>query len=286
MIEIPDRNPTPEEEQNLPDPTPFEGRVADYAIGQSGNPGTPYIPEPTATRDPVLNWWETAVSVDGQDYSSEREETIARAQQQFLADVMKPGALVIEKGSSGTTSVWKRAHDKQFNVDYVSNLSKLNKTYTGIDIVPVITIPNRPPVTIGELSTLSISTHMEKFPVRTCGRRNPLGFSRGQRTIAGSMVFSLIDAYPFYRMMNEAGEAFWDVAAEYPLADSLPPFDITITLNNEYEDRGAVMRLYGVTIVDDGTVFSIDDLVTENTYSYMALGIAPVHRVNKWEVKA
>lgn len=284
MIEIPDRNSNAAPDE-LPEPEQFEGRVAEYAIGTSNNPDTPYIPAPTTQPEPALNWWETAISMPGMDYSTERAETLARAEKQFLLDTMKPGGLVVERGSSGTHSPWKKAHDKQFDVDYVSHLNKMNRTYTGIDVTPVISIPGRSPVTIGEISTISISTHMEKFPVRTCGRRNPLGFSNGQRTIAGSLVFSLIDVYPFYRMMNDAGDAFWDLAAEYPLADSLPPFDITITLNNEYEDRGAVMRLFGVTIVDDGTVFSIDDLVTENTYSYMAIGIAPVHRTNKWEVK-
>jgi len=70
----------------------------------------------------------------------------------------------------------------------------------------------------------------------------------------------------------------------YPLADSLPPFDITITLMNEYNPIGSVIRIYGIVLVDDGQTLSIDDLVTENVYSYMAAGIAPMHYPTGWKI--
>jgi hypothetical protein len=36
------------------------------------------------------------------------------------------------------------------------------------------------------------------------------------------------------------------------------------------------MKIYGVTIVDEGGTMSIDDLITEQTYTYMARGIQPL----------
>ena len=55
----------------------------------------------------------------------------------------------------------------------------------------------------------------------------------------------------------------------------LPPFDIVITFFNEY-GIGAKMKIFGVTIVDEGQTLSIDDLITEQTYTYMARGIQPL----------
>jgi hypothetical protein len=119
---------------------------------------------------------------------------------------------------------------------------------------------------------------------------NPMGFTSGPRTIAGSMIFTLIEKNPFYKaaeaLYSRSGTSPWKEsnAGSYPLADSLPPFDITITLNNEYERQGAALRIFGVKIIDEGQTHSIDDLVTEVTYSFMALGIAPVHFPKGWKV--
>lgn len=174
--------------------------------------------------------------------------------------------------------------DKQFNISYVKS-KQHNRSFAGCDIVPTLTIPGQPTYTFGDISTLSVSTHRESFPVRMMGRTNPLGFTRGPRMIAGTIIFSLIDMYPWYKMIKNADAPVWQHSNTYPLADSLPPFDITVTFHNEYEEGGAVMRIFGVVIIDDGMALSIDDLVTENTYSYMAAGIAPVHQQTAWNIE-
>lgn len=70
-------------------------------------------------------------------------------------------------------------------------------------------------------------------------------------------------------MMAETGLFF------APLADMLPPFDIVLSFFNEY-GLGAKMKLYGVTIVDEGGTMSVDDLITEQTYTFMARGLQPL----------
>jgi hypothetical protein len=174
--------------------------------------------------------------------------------------------------------------DQNFDMAYLKGKMQ-NRSFSGCDIVPTVTLPGQSPRKIGDISTISISTHRESFPVRMCGRANPIGFTRGPRTIAGTLIFSLIDMYPWYKLIANAERPVWQHAATYPLADSLPPFDITVTFHNEYEETGAVMRLFGVVIVDDGMTLSIDDLVTENTYSYIAAGIAPVHQLTSWGIE-
>jgi hypothetical protein len=59
------------------------------------------------------------------------------------------------------------------------------------------------------------------------------------------------------------------------LMDELPPFDINIVMRNEY-GNGSILTISGIVIIDEGQVMSIEDLLTENTYSYMAMDISPL----------
>lgn len=147
-------------------------------------------------------------------------------------------------------------------------------SYSGADIQAVILLPNeKDPLVLGELQTISVSTHRENTPVRVLGRTNPCGFVKGPRTIAGSMIFTTFNHYAFYRLKE-----FQYMIAEhnlFTLSDMLPPFDIVLSFSNE-SGSFSKMKIYGCTIVDEGTTMSIDDLITEATYTYMASGIQPL----------
>lgn len=52
-------------------------------------------------------------------------------------------------------------------------------------------------------------------------------------------------------------------------ADQLMPFNITVTMANEMGQR-AGMEIYGVQILNEGTGFSIDDVVIAKAYSFVA----------------
>jgi len=120
---------------------------------------------------------------------------------------------------------------------------------------------------IGECQTITYSVHNEKMPVRVLGDMNPKAYVFGNRTIAGSMVFTVFDEH-------------WsnDVIAEYKknmessghvLDDELPPINVTISMANEYGDKSH-LALYGVTFVNEGQVMSINDIYTENTFQFYA----------------
>ena len=130
-------------------------------------------------------------------------------------------------------------------------------------------------INVGELQTISYSIHRENAPIRTIGHVNPKGFIKGGRTIAGSLIFTVFNEYVFYRISQ-----YKDLLARKngffaPLADMLPPFDIVISFYNEY-GQASKMKIFGITIVDEGQTLSIDDLITEQTYTYMARGIQPM----------
>lgn len=166
-------------------------------------------------------------------------------------------------------------------------MTKYNKTYnsySGADIVASIEFgpeDDRKNLIIGELQTISYSIHREVSPVRTLGRANPTGFTSGQRTIAGSLIFTVFDRNLVYSIINElletnpellnSGEGK-NINESYVVMDEMPPFDITITFNNEY-GQNSYLRIKGIVIVNEGQVMSIEDMITENTMSYMATDI-------------
>lgn len=52
-------------------------------------------------------------------------------------------------------------------------------------------------------------------------------------------------------------------------ADEILPFDITITFANEYGQR-AVLVIYGVELLNEGSGYSIDSVTTEKAYTFVA----------------
>lgn len=64
--------------------------------------------------------------------------------------------------------------------------------------------------------------------------------------------------------------------AAYPVhyVDQILPFDVTIVAANEY-GQTAQMRLYGCEILNEGSGFSIDDIVIENQMTYVCRTILP-----------
>lgn len=149
----------------------------------------------------------------------------------------------------------------------------LYTSYAGVDIVATMIIPGQTePIDIGELQTISYSIHRENVPVRTLGRVGPRGFVKGPRTIAGSLIFTQFDKYFFYKLSTFKNHLANNL---YPLSDMLPPFDVTISFSNE-SGSFSKLKIYGITIVDEGSTMSVDDLITEQTFTYMARGIQPL----------
>lgn len=69
------------------------------------------------------------------------------------------------------------------------------------------------------------------------------------------------------------------VASDQELAvpwyvDQLPPFDVTLAAANEYGSL-AVMKIFGVELLNEGYGVSIDDIVSEQQMTYVARSILP-----------
>ena len=57
-------------------------------------------------------------------------------------------------------------------------------------------------------------------------------------------------------------------------SDQIPPFDITLAAANEYGAL-AVMRLFGIEILNEGYGVSIDDIVSEQQMTYVCRTLTP-----------
>ena len=147
-------------------------------------------------------------------------------------------------------------------------------SYSGCDIVVTASLPliNGQSVgkyyTLGSIQTLSISTHQDKRPVRSLGVINAKDYVMGPRTIAGSMVFAVFNKHFATEIMKDLGTVL--------LPDEIPALDITISFANEYGKKSR-MAIYGVKLINEGQVMSINDLYTENTYQFVALGLEPLN---------
>jgi hypothetical protein len=136
-------------------------------------------------------------------------------------------------------------------------------------MVATIVFPNCAPITIGELATVSYSVYREKNPVRTLSRISVKGFTKGSRTVAGTLIFTVFDKHFVNRIRSQVPYLNNLVRIK---TDELPTFDIYITMGNEY-GASARLNIYVITIVDEGKVMSVEDLFTENQWSYMARDI-------------
>jgi len=164
-------------------------------------------------------------------------------------------------------------------------------SYSGADVIAYAYIPLMKDPTVSEdaelgrakrstlmgtLQTISITSTRSVTPVRTLGRATPIGYTRGGRTFAGTLVFATLDRDPFtdiYRP-DALHESYYDSSTSL-IMDQLPPFNIILVASNEL---GGVARqiVSGITLINYGATYSIDDLYTETTYTYVAEDLTPL----------
>ena len=130
---------------------------------------------------------------------------------------------------------------------------------------------------IGNISTFSYSIHREKVPVRRLGRSYPSGYTRGTRTIAGTMVFVNFDRTALFDLLDlfEYDSVETANPAYSILLDQLPPFDLLIVYQNEFGSL-SYMRLLGVEITDEGSVSGVSESYIETTVQYLARDMSPL----------
>lgn len=149
--------------------------------------------------------------------------------------------------------------------------NELATSFSGADTKMAISFYGGEPIYIGEAQTVTYSLYRPVEPVYVLGDSRPNGFVRGQRTIAGSVIFTVFDRNillnAFYNAYNKYEDL--EIARKEYLTDELPPFDIHLTFMNEYGISAALV-IYGCHIPSEGQVHSVEDMITENTIQYVA----------------
>lgn len=193
-------------------------------------------------------------------------------------------------------------------------LSRQYTSFSGTDIRVVINGE-----TLGSIQALSYAVQREKGPVYVMGRVDPLSFSRGKRGIAGTMITLMLDRHPLFKEpfasmsfvadndeiyanasnIQQAGStadleelgvvnfSAGDVSDNYQVHsawyfDQLPPMDYVVVAQNEY-GQAATMRIYGAEFLNEGSGFSVDDMVIENQMTYIARTLLPWQPLGSWD---
>lgn len=152
------------------------------------------------------------------------------------------------------------------------------------------------------LATISYSVYEAKSPVRRLGHRAVSGYTKGIRTIAGSMIFLVIEDHPLAGLVksdrktemwsednDKKGISYKQINGENRyLSTMLKPFNIGLFYktevsftdnSNEYEystayktgfDEMAHLVISGIEIISEGMVTSVNDMVTEITMQFVA----------------
>lgn len=126
-----------------------------------------------------------------------------------------------------------------------------------------------------ESTTISVSIHREVAPVRAGGYINPKGFALGKRTIAGTLIVTQFTVDVLLEFLQSVMQIDGSKDSTYTKVDQLPPFNITMMFTNE-QGYASKRTLLGVKFVTDGVVYSIQDMMVEQTLSWMALDFTPL----------
>ena len=134
----------------------------------------------------------------------------------------------------------------------------------------------------GGLQTITVSIASSIGPIRRLGEKEVVEYKSGARTVAGSMVFAMLNRDMFVEAMRErVNDSLNSRPWQTPnYLDEIPEFNILIQGGNEFGGIASGL-LIGVKISNFGTTFSVDDLYTEATYSYVARHYIPF--TNDWK---
>lgn len=186
---------------------------------------------------------------------------------------------------------------------------RLNRTYSSLSGVDIrLRLGRRE---MGNAQGISFTVTREKAPIYVMGAVDPLGFSRGKRGIAGSLIAVVTDATNIMSHLDDDQKVFWadwdevsdltlkaggldgsdlltgfgNIAGEGTRAgswsragawyhDQVLPFTIGLTGANEV-GHAMDMEIRGVEILNIGSGISVDDITTDENFTFIARILIP-----------
>lgn len=227
----------------------------------------------------------------GQQLVQEREALMSRLKEAERKLILAENDEPIENTFDSSVANMDGYDDLQYEVQSLQDQ---------INSLPTITDDGW--VQLNSLATLSLNIHEPRAQVRALGHKGIKGFAGSVRTIAGTMIFTIVEGHPLRDLMlidDEIGSkpshrAPWSIdhymagrgtAYQHEdkvskLATMLTPFNMHITYKSEYlpdnpsfytaGGMGAALGISGIQIISEGIVTSVNDIVTEITYQFIA----------------
>lgn len=146
--------------------------------------------------------------------------------------------------------------------------------------------------------SISVSTSRAKMPIIPLGENTVNGFALGNKTVAGSIIKALTFNDEFTKQIQfftekslkdrkdkfyyQLGSKTFFDSGTYEIShkhfdsimrDDLIPFNIHTFSYSEYtgvKNNFLMNSIYGCTLINEGQVQSIENLITENTFTYVA----------------
>lgn len=155
-------------------------------------------------------------------------------------------------------------------------------SYSGADCRVYVSEENGKVFSLRSLATASVSVHEAKAPVRVLGRRSVVGFTESIRTIAGSLVFVLVNDHPLAHLENQkiynknwSKDRPFDPSRQ--LSTLLNPINLYFVYKTEISKQNSQgeMLIKGVRFINEGIVTSVNDMVTEIVMQFVAEDIVP-----------
>lgn len=131
----------------------------------------------------------------------------------------------------------------------------------------------KPIIELGSLYSITYSSFREKHAVRTLGRVSAKDYTRGQRTIAGSMNFAVFQSHELMDFLKP--KAMED---DIVILDQLPKFNLMLIMVNEY-GGASILHLFGVTISTESQQTSVEDLALMNNVTFYAEDIMTIENI-------
>lgn len=170
----------------------------------------------------------------------------------------------------------------------VGHIKQQLVSYAGSDILCILFIPSSKTqaqtdpgfVEIqNKLQTITVSSARSVMPVRRIGETNPADYTRGSRTIAGSMVFTTTLRDAFVSALSKSLKDGEPSTEPTIFVDQIPKFGMAFQASNELGGVSSAL-LVNITLTNFGTTFSIDDIYTESTFTYVAEQYFPMSSLN------
>ena len=162
-------------------------------------------------------------------------------------------------------------------------------SFSGADIQAAIWFPifgEAGVYSVNSLQTITVSTFRDMIPGRKLGTASAVGYARGTRTVAGSLVMVLAeqDAFSSFLPTIESFRKHADQGENPFYLDRIPPFWLVLTAMSEVADdldtedqflHSGSMVIRGINLVSTSNTLSVNDIYTETMYQYVAEDILP-----------